>query len=486
MIMKKLSFEDLEKQTAECQEKETLPEMEFNKFTLSFPDESERIFQIKYFHNSLIQFRVAFLLITFLYGIFGYLDQLVAQQYQSLFHLIRFGIVIPLLTFVLFFSFSKYFIRIWQELIFVCFIAGGAGIAVMTIAAPENYSYYAGMMLIFSAGYFFIKLRFFLATIAGWLVLLFLNIGEIFFSNTTTEMIISNNYFFVSANLIGMFAAYYIEFYTRKDFFLNQQLDHRNEIIEEANKNLELKVAQRTEELLLAKEHAEQSDKLKSFFLANMSHEIRTPLNSIIGFAELVVDPYFSHEQRSEFAQIISNNGNSLLSVISNIMDISKIEARQVEVRKRKFSVNKLVTSVINEFSLKAIKKGIELRPGDIDTSKEIVIETDETKLRQILGNLIENAIKFTETGYVEIGIISTGNFVRFYIQDTGIGIPEEYHNTIFERFRQVETAYTRKFGGNGLGLAISKSLVEFLGGTVWLESEEGKGSKFNFTIPLY
>lgn len=484
MSERKLSFKDFDTQTAEFQKGETLPKMELNMFTLSFPDESERIFQIKYFHNSLIQFRVAFILVAFLYGIFGFLDQLVAHQYEPLFHLIRFGIVIPILTFVFIFSFSKYFIRIWQELIFVCFLAGGAGIAVMTIAAPENYSYYAGLMLIFSAGYFFIKLRFFLATIAGWLVLLFLNIGEIFFSNTSTEMIISNNFFFVSANLIGMFAAYYIEFYTRKDFFLNQQLDRRNEIIEEANKNLELKVIKRTEELLLAKEHAEQSDKLKSFFLANMSHEIRTPLNSIIGFAELVVDPYFSHEQQTEFAQLISSNGNSLLSVISNIMDISKIEAGQLKAIKRKLSVNKLITSIKNDFSSKAIKKGIKLRLSDSATSNEIAIETDETKLRQVLGNFIENAIKFTDTGYVEIGIITTENFVEFYVEDTGIGIPEIYHATIFERFRQVETAYTRKYGGNGLGLAISKSLVEFMGGTVCLESEEGKGSKFSFTIP--
>jgi len=182
--------------------------MKINKFTLAFPDENERSFQIKYFHNSLIQFRVAFILVTFLYGIFGFLDQLLAKHYENLFHLIRFWIVVPLFIFVFAFSFSKYFIRIWQELLFVCFIVGGAGIAVMTIVAPENYTYYAGMMLIFSAGYFFIKLRFFLATIAGWITLLFFNIGAIFFSNTETAMIVSNNFFFVSANLIWIFSSY--------------------------------------------------------------------------------------------------------------------------------------------------------------------------------------------------------------------------------------------------------------------------------------
>jgi signal transduction histidine kinase len=484
MTNRTTSFEGSEIQSTKFQDREISPQMEFNKFSLAFPFASEKSFKTKYFHNSLIHFRVSFILVTFLYGIFGLLDQLVAKQFENLFHLIRYQVVIPLLILVFLFSFSKYFIRIWQELIFICVIIGGAGIAVMIIKAPENTIYFAGLMLIFSAGYFFIKLRFLMATIAGWVVLLFFNVGVVFFSDVESKLIISYNFFFVSANLIGMLGAYYIEFYTRKDFFLNEQLDLRNAIIEESNKNLESKVAKRTEELLVAKNQAEQSDKLKSTFLANMSHEIRTPLNSIIGFAELVVDPYFSPEQHTEFAQLISNNGNSLLSVISNIMDISKIEAGQLVLRRRRFSLNKLIGSILKEFSLIAIKKGIELRDGYSEQMDEIIIETDEAKLRQILVNLIENAIKFTESGYVEIGIQETENSLLFFVKDTGIGISEENRNTIFERFRQVETAFTRKYGGNGLGLAISKSLVEFLGGTVWLESEEGKGSKFSFTIP--
>ena len=459
--------------------------MKFNKFTLAFPDESEKSFQIRYFHNSLIQFRVAFVLVTFLYGIFGFLDQLVAKQHESLFHLIRFGIVVPLLILVFVFSFNKYFIRIWQELLFVCFIVGGAGIAIMTIKAPENSIYYAGLMLIFSAGYFFIKLRFLLATLAGWFVLLFFNIGVIFFSDIEREMIISYNFFFVSANLIGMFGAYYIEFYTRKDFFLNQLLDQRNAEIAEANKNLESKVTKRTEELLLAKEHAEQSDKLKSAFLANMSHEIRTPLNSIIGFSELLSDNYFDSKQHLEFAQMINESGNNLLVIISDIMDISKIEAGQVLLRKKMVSINKVLFSIQKEYSFKANRKGIELRLDPSNPIAEITIESDGERLGQILINLVGNAIKFTESGFVEIGFCEAGNFIQFHVKDTGIGINHEFHQQIFERFSQVESAFSRKYGGNGLGLPISKSLVELLGGTIWVESEEGKGSVFYFTLPV-
>jgi signal transduction histidine kinase len=459
--------------------------MKFNKFTLAFPDESEKSFRNKYFYNSLIQFRVAFILVTFLYGIFGYLDQLVAKQYESLFFLIRYGIVVPLLIIVFLFSFSKYFILIWQQLLFVCFIIGGAGVAIMAIKAPENSIYYAGLMLIFSAGYFFIKLRFFLATLAGWFVLLFFNIGVIFFSNTQVEMIVSYNFFFVSANLIGMFGAYYIEFYTRKDFFLNQLLDQRNAEIEEVNKNLESKVAIRTEDLLLAKEHAEQSDKLKSAFLANMSHEIRTPLNSIIGFSELLSDPDFDHKQQIDFARMINESGTNLLMVITDIMDISKIEAGQVHAKIARFSANRLISDIQKEYSYKASKTGIELRLDQSNPTEEIVIESDETKLRQVLVNLVSNALKFTHDGFVEVGMSLTDHQIQFHIKDTGIGISEEHHHDIFERFKQVESSDTRRYGGNGLGLAISKSLVELLGGKMWMESEAGKGSVFYFSVPF-
>jgi len=339
-------------------------------------------------------------------------------------------------------------------------------------------------MLIFSAGYFFIKLRLLLATLAGWLVLLFFNIGVIFFSDTEREMIISYNFFFVSANLIGMFGAYYIEFYTRKDFFLNQLLDQRNAEIAEANKNLESKVTKRTEELLLAKEQAEQSDKLKSAFLANMSHEIRTPLNSIIGFSELLSDNYFDSKQHLEFAQMINESGNNLLVIISDIMDISKIEVGQVLLRKKMVPVNKVLFRIQKEYSYKANRKGIELRIDPSNPVEEVTIESDGERLGQILINLVGNAIKFTENGFVEIGFREAGNFLQFHVKDTGIGINPEFHQKIFERFSQVESAFSRKYGGNGLGLPISKSLVELLGGTIRLESEEGKGSTFYFTLP--
>jgi len=239
-------------------------------------------------------------------------------------------------------------------------------------------------------------------------------------------------------------------------------------------------------DLISAKEKAEESDQLKSAFLANMSHEIRTPLNSIIGFSELMADPDFDLTQQYHFAQIIYNSGNKLLSIISDIMDLSKIEAGEVQLSKRLLSVNQLMIDIHKEYLFNAIEKGIELILDISDSNEaDVIIESDENKLRQILINFVDNAIKFTDTGFVQIGVKHIENFVEFHIKDTGIGIPIQFQDHIFERFRQVESAFTRKHGGNGLGLAISKALVELLGGKVWMETEQSVGSTFYFSIPI-
>ncbi len=240
-----------------------------------------------------------------------------------------------------------------------------------------------------------------------------------------------------------------------------------------------------TNELVQAKEKAEENDRLKSAFLANMSHEIRTPLNSIIGFSELLSDPDFDTKQQLHFAQMIHTSGNNLLAIISDIMDISKIESGQLQVKKSILSVNKLMLDIQGEYSFKALEKGIKFRIDISNQEKEFFIESDETKLKQILVNLVGNAIKFTEKGFIEFGVKTLGDVALFRVKDTGIGIPKEFHEQIFERFRQVESAFTRKYGGNGLGLPISKALVEMLGGEIWMESKKGEGSTFYFTIPM-
>lgn len=236
--------------------------------------------------------------------------------------------------------------------------------------------------------------------------------------------------------------------------------------------------------LIEAKEKAEESDRLKSSFLANMSHELRTPLNSIIGFSDFMLDPMFGPEEHVEFAKIIKENGNNLLEIISNIMDLSKIESGQMIMVKSDFSVNRLIAEIHAGNVIRIIEKCLMWKENPVH-EEAVWIKSDEGRLKQILDNLISNAIKFTENGEIEVGYQQQGNCLLFHVKDSGIGIPAAFHEAIFERFRQVETTINRNYGGNGLGLAITKSLVNLLGGKIWLESQPGIGSTFYFTIPI-
>ncbi|MBA7515351.1 Sensor histidine kinase RcsC [subsurface metagenome] len=240
-------------------------------------------------------------------------------------------------------------------------------------------------------------------------------------------------------------------------------------------------------ELIEAKEKAEESDKLKSTFLANMSHEIRTPMNAIMGFAALLQRGNLTEEKRAHFSNIIQNRGEDLLSIISDILDISKIDSGQIQIIKQEFSINKILRELYEEF--------LQKYKSDISESLRFYIEkfadenhdrvnNDSLRIRQVLTNLIDNALKFTTEGEVKFGCKAIDGMMQFYVSDTGIGIPKHKQQNIFERFRQVDESITRQYGGNGLGLAISRALVEMMGGDIWQESTEGKGSTFNFTIP--
>lgn len=237
-------------------------------------------------------------------------------------------------------------------------------------------------------------------------------------------------------------------------------------------------------DLINAKEKAVESDRLKSAFLANMSHEIRTPLNSILGFSDLLTDPDLNSGARREFADLINLSGNNLLSIINDVLDISKIEAGQIFLNETRLSAQSLISDIQKEYSFKASSKGIEFRFAPEIPDDDIVFNSDEMRIKQVLINFVGNALKFTDKGYIEIGVKMENKNIQFHVKDTGIGIAKEYHDKVFDRFRQVEAAHTRKYGGNGLGLAITKNLAELLGGKIWLESKPQKGSTFFFSIP--
>ena len=237
-------------------------------------------------------------------------------------------------------------------------------------------------------------------------------------------------------------------------------------------------------ELINARDKAEESDRLKTAFLHNISHEIRTPMNAIVGFSALLGEPDIDLQTQQSYIETIMQSSNHLLSIITDIVDISNIEANIVKIARNEINVNFTLNSVFNQFLLKAEEKKIKLVCETKLSDSEALIITDNTKLTQILTNLISNALKFTDKGFIKAEYKVKENFLEFCISDTGIGIPQEFYNKIFDRFYQVQNIISRIYEGTGLGLAISKAYVELMGGKIWLSSEPGKGTSFYFTIP--
>ena len=256
--------------------------------------------------------------------------------------------------------------------------------------------------------------------------------------------------------------------------------------LERYRTQLEYMVEQKTKELVAAKEKAEESDRLKSAFLANMSHEIRTPLNAICGILQFI-DSDTTPEQRKEYIKLINNSSLHLMKLIDDIIDISKIEARQMTISPVPVNLNELMYElhVFFEIYLHSNDKGhVELNLDDSRFINPCLIYVDPVRLRQVLINLIGNAVKFTEIGRISFGYHqSSSDQLQFMVKDNGIGIPANQKDVIFERFRQVQTGNNRQYGGTGLGLAISRNIVQLNGGNIWVESVEGKGSAFYFTI---
>jgi len=243
-------------------------------------------------------------------------------------------------------------------------------------------------------------------------------------------------------------------------------------------------------ELKKAKEKAEESDRLKSAFLANMSHEIRTPMNAIIGFSDLLTEPSIDTDEREELVSHINNNCNTLLHLIDDIIDLAKIEANEVTIVKKETNVNLLMQELFDTYS--QFRKKLQKEHLDITWEKthykdNFILKTDLFRLKQVLTNLLDNAFKYTEKGRVTFGykIEEEEKLVKFYVSDTGIGIPENKRNQIFERFNKLESNKSKLYRGTGLGLTITKNIVNKLGGEIGLNSALNKGSTFYFTIPL-
>ncbi|ASB47704.1 ligand-binding sensor domain-containing protein [Alkalitalea saponilacus] len=263
-----------------------------------------------------------------------------------------------------------------------------------------------------------------------------------------------------------------------------EEITCQNYELERHRNQLEELVTERTKELIKAKEQAEISDRLKTAFLANLSHELRTPMNAIVGFSNLLVQPDLDNEEKNSYIQMINTNTDTLLTLINDILDISMIETNQLSLTKQWFAVRQIMEELIAYFNMKN-EKDIELKVIPDNSEFDLELFNDPIRIKQVLSNLLTNAIKFTNEGYVHFGWKTENNSVTFFVRDTGIGIEKEEIPKIFKSFYKIEKDTSVLYRGTGLGLALSKKILNQMGSTIEVESEPGKGSMFYFSLPL-
>lgn len=263
---------------------------------------------------------------------------------------------------------------------------------------------------------------------------------------------------------------------------VNWELKERIKAEEKLSKN-EQSLLEKNAELMVARDKAEESDRLKTAFIQNISHEIRTPMNGIVGFVDLLQQPGIDYDKKAEYVSIINSCTNQLTSLVNDFIDISKIESGNIVLNETDFDLSELINELKNSFAKPAMDKSLSFNV--LNEAGNCYIKGDRDKIKQALHNLVSNAIKFTHSGNILVKILKADSKIQFAVIDSGIGVNDSDKEIIFDRFRQVETGLNRSYGGSGLGLAISKGIVEFMRGKIWFDSRPGEGSVFYFDVPV-
>ncbi|MBS4014700.1 MAG: response regulator [Bacteroidetes bacterium] len=444
--------------------------MQHHPITLAFNEDLEKQYREKYFKDSLIVLRIALLLGVVTYSLFGYLEANADLSYRTQTLVVHFGIIIPFLAVVFLASFVDYFERIWQLVLTIAFIGAAASKIYMITLVPDNYVYYTGLIVIYSAGYFVFKLRFIYASIAGWTTFLMFNLTVLISSSISFADIIAYNFFYLALNLFGMLAAYNLENSNRNNYLLTSQLN-----------------AKESEELRRQVELANKSAEFKQNFLANMSHEIRTPLTGLVGMIELLGQTPLNHQQQ-DYINTLKQSTENLHEIINQVLDYSKIEAGKLKLNIKTFQFQALLINAKKLFSSICDKEiSFEIH---VEEEVPLFINADKSRIMQVINNLISNAVKFTSRGKISLNVkhVNTDSLthettIKIEVADTGLGIKPEKHNQLFIPFAQIDEMDTRDYDGTGLGLSICKELVKLHGGDIGFESEYKVGSTFWFTF---
>ena len=320
---------------------------------------------------------------------------------------------------------------------------------------------------------------------SGFLASSFSEDASIQFPAYSVKLSVSKDVYWPDVNRKSIYLALFIGLgITLLLMALVRAKDIREKELSERNIEIELQVQQQTKQLALARDKAVDGSRMKSDFLASMSHEIRTPLTAIIGMAELLAETKLSSDQ-DKYVKVFRRAGDTLLSLVNDILDLSKIEAEQLVLEHMPFNLLYVIEESVEIYAIKAAENDVELI-SDFEPKSNMIRTGDSARLRQIILNLISNAIKFTKEGHILVMVRACdAEEVQISVSDTGIGIPEDKQQAIFASFTQADSSTTRKFGGTGLGLTISKRLVEMMNGSIRVESEEGVGSTFSFTVKL-
>ncbi len=492
-----------------------------NKLTLAFSGNIrhyEKDFRNDYFTRSLNPFRFSLVLAIFFFGLFAFLDSMLLPELKRIFWIIRFGITTPVLVAVLLFSFSSVFKRYMQFILSGIMYLTGLAIIVMIIFAArmaENYTYYAGLILIFIFGYTFIKARFIYASIAGWTIVASYEVAAIWISDTPIEILLNNNYFFISANVIGMFISYFMEHSARRDFYMRNLLEKEQEKVKAANNALEKRVMERTHQLTIANKdlkkeivvrqhHEKEKAKLEGQLIqlqkmetigtlaGGIAHDFNNILTPILGYTEMALEELAEDSVLRYDIEQINGAATRGKDLVQQILTFS----RQVDVDKKPLKLEDIIVEV-----LKLIRASF---PSNIEIQQKLNSDTgtvlaDATQMHQIIMNLCTNAYHAMKDKGGELSImldkvkvgtrpikgsakIQKGNYVRLTISDTGHGMDKRTMERIFEPF------FTKKEvgSGSGLGLSVVHGIVNNYKGSVVVKSEPGEGATFMIYLPQH